>query len=98
MADLRSDLSEAVSAKERAARLASPGAWGEVCSAEHGRYSVPKVDRRRGFRWCSWCERAGHDRMRNTHTGMANGGALTSGCEWHMARWVRDGYEGLPLR
>jgi hypothetical protein len=26
------------------------------------------------------------------HTGFANGVALTSGCEWSMRVWVRDGY------
>jgi len=29
---------------------------------------------------------------RSTHTGLANGICLTSGCELLMRRWVRDGY------
>lgn len=30
---------------------------------------------------------------RETHSGMANGLALCSGCELRIRRWVRDGYD-----
>jgi hypothetical protein len=71
---------------ETKARLTSPGDWGEIASAEMTRYSTPKPDRRRGPRICPWaCSN------KATHYGMANGMALTAGCEFHIAGWVRDG-------
>jgi hypothetical protein len=59
----------------------SPGGWGQVGAATMPRYSKPASSSSR--RRCPWCRR------RATHVGMANGVALTSGCEWHVAVWVR---------
>lgn len=69
---------------ELRARLASPGGWGTHGSAaEHLRYAQPVAGR--GRRRCD-CGCGG----RATHVGMANGVALTSGCELLVRRWVRD--------
>lgn len=76
----------AFASAEVKAQLTSPGGWGTVGSAtEHQRYSKRANDKSR--RRCPWCPK-GH-RKRATHVGMANGLALTSGCEWHVAMWVR---------
>jgi hypothetical protein len=78
--------------RETKARLTSPGGWGQVGSAsDHQRYAKKNVgsDRRR----CPFCPKA--TRKRNTHVGMANGVALVSGCQWHVAQWVRHGSAGL---
>jgi hypothetical protein len=50
---------------------------------EHRRYSSPAPPRSRRRCHCG-CKR------RATHLGMANGLCLTMGCEFHVARWVRD--------
>lgn len=60
--------------------------WGQWASADdHIRYCEPveAASRRR-------CRCGCHRRA--THRGMANGIALTSGCELSMRRWVRDGF------
>lgn len=58
--------------------------WGEHGSAiTHQRYMQTVEPRSR--RWCSCC------RKRATHLGMANGVALSIGCELYIRRWVRDG-------
>lgn len=57
--------------------------WGLHGSAiDHVRYAepVPAKSRRRCHCGC---------KRRATHNGMANGVALTDGCELAMARWVR---------
>ena len=78
------------SAGETKAMLSSPGEWGTFGSArEHQRYAKPIDSRKR----CPWCPTG--QRKRVTHTGMANGVALTSGCEWHVAVWVRDPGQSL---
>ena len=80
-------MSAAESARETKARLASPGGWGRIGSAtEHQRYIKQSGSRRR----CPWCPK-GH-RKRAAYVGMANGVALTSGCEWHVRMWM-DGKE-----
>lgn len=60
-------------------------AWGRADG--HRRTCRPKPDQRSGRRVCSIhkCPRA------CTHTGFANGLAMTSGCEWHMRLWVKWG-------
>jgi len=61
----------------------STGGFGEWGSADqHRRYLVPAPNRRRKCR----CGCGGH----TTHIGKANGVALTSGCEMHVRRWVRQ--------
>lgn len=70
------------------ARLSSPGGWATVGSAsEHRRYAK-RIEGRRGRRRCPWCPDG--QTKRSTHVGMANGVALATGCEWHVAVWVRD--------
>ena len=59
--------------------------WGRWGSIGHIRYAEPIVGRK-GRRKCR-CGCGG----RRTHMGMANGVALTGGCELSMRRWVRDG-------
>lgn len=57
--------------------------WGQHAnSLTHHRYSAPIAPRSR--RRCHCCGK------RATHVGMANGLAMTSGCEWAVARWVWD--------
>jgi len=74
-------------ARETKARLSSPGGWGQVGSAaDHQRYAKPVRSQSR--QRCPWCPK--EQRPRATHLGMANGVALTSGCEWHVAMWVRE--------
>ncbi len=74
-------MSDPVTKRELRAMDLSPGGWGQVGAATMTRYSKPARPRSR--RRCPWCHR------RATHVGMANGVALTSGCEWHVAVWVR---------
>jgi len=58
--------------------------WQKRGSAiEHKRYSVPAPSTSHRRCHCG-CKR------RATHIGMANGLALTTGCELRIARWVRD--------
>ncbi len=59
--------------------------WGEwACASQHPRYMQPTNTRKRC--WCGCGERA-------THTGFANGIALTAPlCELAARRWVRFGY------
>jgi hypothetical protein len=82
-----------MSRHEMRARAESTGGWGQVGSGEMGRYSIAKTQRT--SRMCHWCEMADVKR-RADHTGMANGVALCSGCEFHIAMWVRVGYDGMP--
>jgi hypothetical protein len=70
----------------------SHGGWGQVGSASMTRYSKAKTDLRRGRRKCE----AGCPN-RNTHMGMANGVALMSGCEFHVAAWVRASDEQMQV-
>lgn len=75
-------------AAEVRARLLSPGGFGMYASAtEHHRYAQLLPGRHRNGRRCD-CGCGG----KASHAGMANGLALTSGCEWSMRRWARDGY------
>lgn len=66
------------------ARLSSPpGSWGQYGSSlDHVRYMKPVLSTSRRRCHCGCGKRA-------TYVGMANGVALTSGCEWSMRRWVR---------
>jgi hypothetical protein len=76
------DLSKLTPAALRAAMTSGTIAWGAHSSSmEHVRY----IQRVAGRRKC----RCGCD-ARATHLGMANGLALTHGCELKMRRWVRD--------
>ena len=58
------------------------GSWG--AADVHHRYSekVPPKSRRHCLCGC---------KKRATHIGMANGVGLVTGCEWRVAKWVRDG-------
>ena len=59
--------------------------WGQYGSSiDHVRYAEP-VDSKSRRRCHCGCKR------RATHVGMANGLALTEGCELAVARWVRTG-------
>lgn len=80
---------------ERAARLEEIcrrrgtedfGQWGSA--NDHHRYFEPVHSRSRQRCHCGCMKRA-------THRGMANGVCLTTGCEFSMARWARDGF-GKP--
>jgi hypothetical protein len=70
----------------RALKAAAEGGsagWGtHGSSIEHVRYFEPIRSRRKCHCGC------GH---RKTHVGMANGVALTSGCEMYVRRWVKAG-------
>lgn len=66
-------------------KLGTVVAWGSA--THHQRYMVP-IDRRVRRR-CSRCPKAA--KVRRTHAGMANGVCLMSGCEWHVAQWVKTG-------
>jgi hypothetical protein len=37
---------------------------------------------------CRFCPKG--SRKAATHHGRANGVTMTSGCEWHMHKWLRD--------
>lgn len=67
----------------------SGGGWGEVASGDMNRYAktFPRMRRRCGDN----CPN------RATHFGCANGMALMSGCEFHVAQWVRDGFTRRAL-
>lgn len=69
---------------EMKAHSVSGGGWGEVASVEMTRYAKPFPRMRRR------CGDACTNRA--THCGCANGMALMSGCEFHVAQWVRDGF------
>lgn len=56
--------------------------WGSA--SEHTRFMVKAPSKSRQRCGCGCKQRA-------THVGMANGVALTSGCELRVRRWVRDG-------
>jgi hypothetical protein len=70
--------------RESQARAFSPGGWGEVATFKHPRYCKPNP---KGRRRCWYCKQQGH-LVRASHVGMANGVALTGGCEFHVMRWV----------
>lgn len=73
---------------ETEARLKSPGGFGWHGSATDGpRYAQLLPGRYRNRRRCH-CGCGG----KASHAGMANGVALTNGCELSMRRWARDGY------
>lgn len=78
------DLSKMPPAELKAAMQGGTEAWGQWGSAaDHVRYTreLPASARRRCTCGC---------KRRRTHAGMANGVALTSGCELSVARWVKD--------
>lgn len=67
----------------KAAAQSGSDLWGTHGSAsEHARYFERINSRRKCHCGC------GH---RKTHVGMANGVALTSGCEMYVRRWVKAG-------
>ncbi len=59
------------------------GQWGSV--DHHTLYTEP-VEPRSRRRCCCGCKR------RATHRGMANGLAMMAGCEWSVAKWIRDNH------
>lgn len=79
--------------KEVKARMTSPGDYGRHGSILHSnRFSKP-IEGRRGRRKCNCgCGK------RSTHMGLANGVSLMRGCEFAVARWVKDpfAYYGMP--
>ncbi|GGD30610.1 hypothetical protein GCM10011335_37070 [Aureimonas glaciei] len=78
---MSADLSKMAPAELKAAMTGGTDGWGSYASAaEHVPYSRPVVSRRRCLCGC---------KSRETHAGMANGIALTNGCELYVARWVR---------
>lgn len=72
----------------RAAMKGGTAGWGQIASAaDNVRYAeVWPRQQRKGRRMC----RCGC-RKKTTHTGRANGIALTQGCELAIARWVKTG-------
>lgn len=73
-------------ARELRAKTASPGGWGWSANAETDpRYIQLMPGQYRNRRRCD-CGCGG----KCSHAGMANGLAMTRGCEWSMRRWVRD--------
>lgn len=75
----------AETAAELRAKATSPGEWGTYGNAAaHTRYAK-QITTRGGRSKCD-CGCGG----RVTHTGMANGLGMTSGCEWSIRQWVRD--------
>ena len=67
--------------------------WGQVSSAaEHARYAQPVRPTSRRKCHCGCGQRA-------THLGMANGCALTMGCQLAIQRWIKTGSTpAKPLR
>lgn len=80
------DLNSMSKAARSAAMRGGMSGWGEIGGASHIRYMevMPKRPGRR--RKCN----CGCD-MPRTHCGMANGVCLTSGCEFYVRRWVKEG-------
>jgi hypothetical protein len=71
-----------------AAMKGGTAGWGQMGSShDHVRYSEA-IPRRPGRRKKCWCGCGGP----RTHSGKANGVALTSACELGIARWVRTGH------
>ena len=73
----------------KAAMQSGTDSWGTWGSAEHhGRYSEPLSnfikDKRRLRKCHCGCGR------KATHLGMANGVGLSEGCEFSVAKWVRN--------
>jgi hypothetical protein len=65
--------------------------FGKCGSAiDHKRYMEPVISTSRRRCSCGCKNRA-------THLGMANGVALTSGCELYVRRWVRDGIKARSV-
>src|SRR5258708_32025010 len=59
--------------------------WGSARKHQRTSQIIPKEMKKRGK-----CSMRGCNN-RCTHFGRANGVALTAGCQFHMAMWVRDG-------
>jgi hypothetical protein len=79
------NLNELTPAALSAAMRGGTSGWGQVASAaEHVRYSQPAQPTSRRKCHCG-CNR------RATHMGMANGMALTSGCQLAIQRWIKTG-------
>ena len=58
--------------------------WGKYGSADQHRYAQPRKSRKRCSQTLFTCVN------KVTHTGMANGVALMSGCEWCVDLWVAE--------
>ncbi len=58
----------------------------------HRRTIAPIVGRKGRRRCCCGCGKM------STHTGRANGIAMTAGCEWFVRIWVRDGTAAIVRR
>lgn len=81
---MRADLNKLSSRALSAAMRGGTDGWGQRGSdSEHIRYMEPSKSRKR----CPCCGN------RASHVGMANGVALTSGCEWSVRVWVREGQQ-----
>lgn len=81
------DLNDLSKSALSAAMRGGTAGWGKIGSADdHVRYSEKKPPRPGRRRTC-YCGCNGPA----THSGMANGMALTSACELGIARWVRTG-------
>ena len=82
------DLAKLTPQALKAAMQGGTDGWGQWSSAaDHARYSepIPKEYWRRRRNCSCGCKK------RATHNGMANGIALTDGCEFRVARWVKSG-------
>ena len=78
------------------------GDWGQLFpsakpthrSAGVARSYAAKPASARGQRMCKYkgCSN------RNTHHGLGDGVCLTTGCEWHMAKWAGESKRGAKAR
>ena len=80
------DLNSLKGSELSAAMRGGTEGWGKQASINNIRYSVvkPKVSGRPSACTCGCKNKV-------THLGMANGVALTSGCEISVMRWIRTG-------
>lgn len=67
--------------------------WADSRIHQRRLYEMTPKERCRGRRKCGFMSGSDRDgcQHRVTHMGMCRGLAMTSGCEWHMRRWVKWG-------
>ena len=68
----------------KAAMKGGTTAWGRVGSVDHVRYSEKNAKGEPRRKCPCGC------RKMSTHRGVANGVTLMIGCEFYVARWVKD--------
>ncbi len=80
--------------KRKPSAPAQPGSVHSAITGRRGYRLIP--DGRKRQRRCSYCPRESSNKA--THVGLADGAAMTSGCEWHMLTWVREPKRGRNAR